>query len=137
MQRLIKALEAKGAKELADEILVIVEVQEADVLPDTPEKLEKLKAFLRAVRRLQGDSVSTTVKTSLKNVFSTKVLTAKVDESVERFKVGALTAQGFCYEVYWHVKHQLHWIITRYEYDPTKFPADLDIPMLRGIISSF
>lgn len=137
MKKLIAALQAKGAQELAEEILVVVEVQEADVLPDTPEKMEKLKAFLRAVRRLQGDTVPTTVKNSLKNVFSTKLLTAKVEDSAKRFKEGALTAQGFCYEAYWHVKHQLHWIITRYEYDPTKFPTDLDVPVLRGIISSF
>lgn len=137
MKELIVALEAKGAKELAEEILIVVEVHEADVLPDTPEKMEKLKTFLRIVRRLQGDNAPTAVKSSLKNVFSTRLLSAKVDESVQRLKEGALTTQGFCYEVYWHVKHQLHWIITRYEADPTRFPADLDTPMLRGIISKF
>lgn len=137
MQRLIEALEAKGAKELADEILILVEVQEADVLPDTPEKLEKLKTFLRVVRRLQSDNTLKTIKSSLKNVFSTGILNAKIDESIERSKVGAFSVEAALNEVYWHIKHQLHWIITRYEYDPTKFPTDLDVPVLRGIISKF
>lgn len=140
MKELVKALKIKGAKELVDQIVVLIDIQEAQVLPDNPEKIEKLKSFLRAVRRLQasnGSNVVQIVKKALDNVFKTDILSSKIEDSAEKFTMGALTTEGFCYEVYWHTKHQLHWILTMYEYDPTKFPKDLDVPMLRTIISKF
>jgi hypothetical protein len=138
MRELIKALKIKGAKELVDQIVILVDVQTAQILPDSPEKLEKLKSFLRAVRRLQASTnVVNVVKGALYEVFRTDVLFDKIENSAERFTMGALTTEGFCNEIYWHVKHQLHWILTMYEADPTKFPNDLDTQTLYGIITRF
>ena len=139
MKELITALKKAKAQDLVDKIVLLVNVEEvAEVLPDTPEKVEKLKTFLRVIRRLQSSpNIRQVIKSALKNVFYTEVLSTKIEDSCRRFCMGALTDEALRNEVYWHVKHQLHWIITQYETSPSKFNMDLDTPMLRGIITKF